>query len=358
MTTKTTTAGQQLTATLRRYFSVGPRTRRFRKTNDLHRDMIEAICYAATLPGYYTGNTQQDLRAGWAAYLSYNKHIAGYRVDGALISHINGLTPWHFAALLGRMADAGITNVGEGETFFNNMARQLHTANTDTAPKAASAVTPEIEPTPEATMTQTATTTTPRQTFLFPTGQSLYTGTVVDNSAGYLTLTGARRTGWADWEIPTPGEPEDVDLSVMGATVLGGLSVVWLEDGDLGWRDFPQDLTDEAATDRDKLLARLRTDDQVVILTADHTPADDVDPGSLAYADTLEPGTLLHTLHLAETIACPACIAPAGQPCRMGGFGGTQHPRRALAVRDMPADEARDAIARLFTARRAAIAAL
>ena len=43
--TTTQTAGQELTATLRRYFSVGARTRRYRKDRygdrrDLHRDMI------------------------------------------------------------------------------------------------------------------------------------------------------------------------------------------------------------------------------------------------------------------------------------------------------------------------------
>lgn len=128
MSTKTRTAGQELTATLRRYFHIGPRTRKGRNGDNLHADMLQNIAYAATEPGYFTPTTEAALRAGWVAYLSYQKHIAGYRVDGNLIFHITSLSPWHFAAFLGAIVDAGISNVGEAERYFNQMARDIRSA--------------------------------------------------------------------------------------------------------------------------------------------------------------------------------------------------------------------------------------
>ncbi len=121
------TSGQTLTATLRRYFSLGARSRRFRADRygdrrDLHHDMIEALCNAAQCPGYYAPATQDALHTGFGAALAYGKHISGYRVSGTLIAAINAMSPWQFAGLLGDMVDAGVTNTGEGERFFSEMA--------------------------------------------------------------------------------------------------------------------------------------------------------------------------------------------------------------------------------------------
>lgn len=119
----TRTAGANLTAELRRYFSVGPRTRRYRKQwgtrRDLHQDMIEAIEFAAQYPGYYCEPTQTALRDASAVAYSYRKHVGGYRISGSKIAAINAMTPWQFAAFLGQMVDAGITNAGQGEQFLN-----------------------------------------------------------------------------------------------------------------------------------------------------------------------------------------------------------------------------------------------
>lgn len=121
--TDTKTAGQDVTDTLRRYFKVGARTRRYRQGSDLHADMLEAIQNATTCPGYYTERTERPLGAAFGAFLAYDKHVNGYRIDGALRRRITELTPYQFAALLGRMVDAGVTNCGEGERFFAEMAR-------------------------------------------------------------------------------------------------------------------------------------------------------------------------------------------------------------------------------------------
>lgn len=117
---KNPTTGQTLATTLRHYFSVSPTTSRNRKQADLHQDMVEAIIHAATLPGYFSPNTETALRVGFGAALSYDKHIRGFRVSGTTIYQISRLSPWQFAALLGRAVDAGVTNTGEGEQFFRN----------------------------------------------------------------------------------------------------------------------------------------------------------------------------------------------------------------------------------------------
>lgn len=123
-----TTAGQELAATLRRYFSIGTRTRRYRTDkwgrSDLHREMCEAVMYAAQVPGYYSEATEAAFRPGFSAALSYGKHVMGYRIDGTLAHHINSMSAWRFSSLLGEMVDAGVTCTGDGETFFAEMARR------------------------------------------------------------------------------------------------------------------------------------------------------------------------------------------------------------------------------------------
>lgn len=119
----TKTAGQELTNTLRRYFKVGTRTRRYRNGTDLHGDMIEAIQVATTYPGYYSGDTDRVLRSAWSVYCAYSKHVGGYRIDGSLRRRITDMSPYQFAAFLGRMVDADVTNAFEGEMFFAEMAR-------------------------------------------------------------------------------------------------------------------------------------------------------------------------------------------------------------------------------------------
>lgn len=124
-----TTEGQALTAALRRYFSIGTRTRRYRKDGygdhdrDLHSAMVEAIIYAAQYDSFHATATQQALEGHGAIAHAYVKHVLGHRIDGELARRISEMTPWQFAAMLGDMVDAGVTNTGEGERFFAEMAK-------------------------------------------------------------------------------------------------------------------------------------------------------------------------------------------------------------------------------------------
>jgi hypothetical protein len=115
------------TAAVLRYFHIGPRTARYRRAKghrnvqDLHAEIVEAVTYAVTAPGYFTENTQAALRIGWAAVNAYEKHIGGYRATPEVVSKINQMSAFQFVKLLGQMIDAGVSNNGEGERFFQTM---------------------------------------------------------------------------------------------------------------------------------------------------------------------------------------------------------------------------------------------
>lgn len=115
METQTAT---DFTATVTRYFRVGPRTRRYRNGLDLHAEIVEAVRMAATLPGYYTEGTEQGLRQAFAAVCGYEKHIAGHRIDGRIIAKVNALSPYRFAQMLAAMVDDGVSSAYEAERFF------------------------------------------------------------------------------------------------------------------------------------------------------------------------------------------------------------------------------------------------
>lgn len=126
----TATAGQQLTAALRYYFSIGTRTRRYRTRDgyrqDLHTSMIEALTNAAQYDGYFSEAIQTALRPGSGTARSYDKHVGGYRIDGTLAYEINKMSAWQFSALLGQMVDAGVQTTGDGERYFADMARKFY----------------------------------------------------------------------------------------------------------------------------------------------------------------------------------------------------------------------------------------
>lgn len=122
------TKGQIFAREMRTHLHIGARTRRFAKRwiADGHRDVMQAIADANNYRGSLNPEREAIFRTAFAALCSWEKHIAGYRTDAALISHINAMTPHQFVSLIGDMIDAGISNVGEGERFFAEMARRLY----------------------------------------------------------------------------------------------------------------------------------------------------------------------------------------------------------------------------------------
>ncbi|MYV77817.1 hypothetical protein GT352_28370 [Streptomyces sp. SID1046] len=126
--TARSTKGQFFAREMRTHLHIGARTRRFAKrwTADGHRDVMQAIADANNYRGSLNAEREAIFRTAFSALCSWEKHIDGYRTDAALISHINAMSPYQFVGLIGDMIDAGISNVGEGERFFAQMARRLY----------------------------------------------------------------------------------------------------------------------------------------------------------------------------------------------------------------------------------------
>jgi len=117
----TETAGQKFTATARRYFHIGTRTR---QTAAKRTDLMEAIANACYYPGYYTEATQAAFAGAGNALRSWDKHVEGYRIAGDLKYRMECMSMWHFTALLGQLID-DCENVGQAEVWFQNLAREL-----------------------------------------------------------------------------------------------------------------------------------------------------------------------------------------------------------------------------------------
>lgn len=125
----TQTAGQKLTATLTQTLHIGSRTRNRRGNTNLRAEIIDTVQTAATVPGYWTAERQQAMATGYTAINAYRKHIEGARLDSIICWYVReGMSPYQFAKLLGRMVDAGVTNVFEAEKFFGSLRAEANAA--------------------------------------------------------------------------------------------------------------------------------------------------------------------------------------------------------------------------------------
>jgi hypothetical protein len=121
-TTQTATAGREFAATILRNFHIGPRTRRYRDGMDLHAEIAETIEHAVYLPGYHSEATTAAYSPAFAAVAGYRKHVQGYRVRPETCAKVAAMTPRQFVLMLAAMVDAGVSNQGEAETYFQGMA--------------------------------------------------------------------------------------------------------------------------------------------------------------------------------------------------------------------------------------------
>lgn len=115
------TEGQQFTATMRSYLSVGPRTRTYRNGENIKARVLEILETNSQYAGYYNEAQTAAFKPATAVAYAWRKHIEGYRIDPIVVAKLAALSPYRFIALLGDMVDAGVTNAGEGETYFNSL---------------------------------------------------------------------------------------------------------------------------------------------------------------------------------------------------------------------------------------------
>jgi len=125
--TARSTKGQIFAREMRAHLHIGARTRRFdskKWQQDGHRDVMQTI---ADSNNYLTDSDRDAIfQTAFSALCSWEKHIAGGRADATLVAHINSMPPQQFVGLIADMIDAEITNVGQGEQFFADMARRLY----------------------------------------------------------------------------------------------------------------------------------------------------------------------------------------------------------------------------------------
>lgn len=132
MTNTERTAGQALTAEIRKMYQLNSRSRwgaarrtRTVKREGILRDIRDAI-------GEYRGIESDDRTAildrAFVALCAYSKFVENYRIDGLLRCQITTTTPAEFAAFLGEMVDSGATNMAEFEQWFAAKTRELYAA--------------------------------------------------------------------------------------------------------------------------------------------------------------------------------------------------------------------------------------
>ncbi|WP_158889059.1 hypothetical protein [Amycolatopsis anabasis] len=133
------TQGQQLAAELRSVFRLLPQTRWYR-LNDVrdeasvpydelnHEAMWSEVWQATCRPESYRAEHSDRvarLAFGFHAMRGWLRCVTGNRSHPVLCSRLQELTPWQFAAYLGRMADTGITGGADFEAWFRQERERL-----------------------------------------------------------------------------------------------------------------------------------------------------------------------------------------------------------------------------------------
>ncbi|MWA08774.1 hypothetical protein [Streptomyces sp. BA2] len=119
------TSGQQFTQEMRRFLSIGTRTRRDRNGRDLHREIAEWTVTAAMQRGTLHPGQEAVFAPAFDAASSWVKDIKNGRGSWIVIEHIDALSPWQFCKLLGDMVDAGVDTTSAGAQYFARMRTEL-----------------------------------------------------------------------------------------------------------------------------------------------------------------------------------------------------------------------------------------
>lgn len=125
----TKTAGQTFTASMVKMLHIGPHTRARRDGLNLRTDILETISNSVIYPGIENEQRTAALRPAYTAVNGYHKHIDGGRVDAVICWYVReGLSPYQFVKLLGRMVDAKVSNMLEAEDFFKGLHAEANAA--------------------------------------------------------------------------------------------------------------------------------------------------------------------------------------------------------------------------------------
>lgn len=125
----TKTAGQQLTTQVAKFLGIGGTTRNRRRRGNVREDITEIITIAAAQPGYFLPERQAVIAAAYTVSNAYQNHVLGGRLDSIVCWYVReGLSPYQFLKLLGRMVDAGVKTSYEAERFFGSLRAEANAA--------------------------------------------------------------------------------------------------------------------------------------------------------------------------------------------------------------------------------------
>lgn len=112
------TKGQEFAKTVTRINGIGGRTRRYRKGADLFNLILSDVQTAVESPFAFSKTSTAALTSGFIAAWAYHQHIDGGRARPEICLAVKDLSPYRFAQFLGRMIDAGISNMYEAEQWL------------------------------------------------------------------------------------------------------------------------------------------------------------------------------------------------------------------------------------------------
>jgi len=116
-------AGTEFAKMVRKNFGMSARTRTYRNGLNMKDEILEAIANSNNYPGYYNETKSAIFHTAYPIMNAIIKHVKGGRIDPMVAYQIEMMSPWQYAGFLGEMIDAGITNNGEAEIYFQNMRK-------------------------------------------------------------------------------------------------------------------------------------------------------------------------------------------------------------------------------------------
>jgi hypothetical protein len=114
------TTGKQFVNRVCKYFRIGASTRRYRDGEDVIKNIMENVGYAATLPGYFSEQTQKELASAFHAVLMWQDMVIGFRIHPTQYGTLSQVTPYQFAKWIGDMIDNDVHNRGEADLYFRS----------------------------------------------------------------------------------------------------------------------------------------------------------------------------------------------------------------------------------------------
>ena len=119
------TQGQRFAKCACSYFSVGPRTLRYRDGVNLVDRIRTEVYNGACNRGYFSDIVSQGLDPAFHTLTAWEKHVECRRLSSDLLEVLLQVRPYQFVKLIGDMIDDGVTNSAEAERWFREHRQSI-----------------------------------------------------------------------------------------------------------------------------------------------------------------------------------------------------------------------------------------